>query len=378
MCPPAPSWTLLPPSSPPHPSRLSQSMRLQTACCFSLSLPYEDMVRCTHLQAQGCAHWGTQSPRYLDLGLVVSRTVRWKFLLFKPPRLWWSVAAAWASKAVVLVPFTLLGKFRLSSSGKRGGAYPSCLVSAPGQSGRWSAVWPPWLLFPSGKWLRMVPVGVLLSALSVKGLLMVVSFTSESTAESVQSSHWEDNQQSEWMTRGKEWMNKWVWQPGLEASWEERQMERTASPSPPFTQAVGTTFHEKGSPGTPPLLHVVFPRHPPIGGRGAFLWSSGTVPSGLILFCPSSASLSAWLTPSRGCPDLCFHLSLGLMGRKGLKPASVSQWVCGTEQQHLGHSSNTKEVKYSSPSCRLSHEPHCSVQKNNRQAPGRFNKIQQD
>ena len=106
-------------------------------------------------------------------------------------------------------------------------------------------------------------------------------------------------------------------------------MERTASPSPPFTQAMGTTFHEKGSPGTPPLLHVVSSRYPPIGGRGAFLWSSGTVPSGLILFCPSSASLSAWLTLSRGCPDLCFHPSPGLDGKEGVKACkceSVSLW----------------------------------------------------
>ena len=37
-----------------------------------------------------------QSCWHLDLGLLVSRAVRNKLLLFKPPRLWYSVTAALA------------------------------------------------------------------------------------------------------------------------------------------------------------------------------------------------------------------------------------------------------------------------------------------
>ena len=106
-------------------------------------------------------------------------------------------------------------------------------------------------------------------------------------------------------------------------------MEKTASPSPPFTQAVGTTFHEKGPPGTPPLLHVVSPRHPPIGGRGGIavvIWNSpkwSRIVLSQLCFLVSLADNVPWV------PRPLLHPSPGLDGKEGVKAckcASVSLW----------------------------------------------------
>ena len=280
--------------------------------------------------------------------------------------LWQSVAAAWASKAVVLVPFTTLRH----------------LPALPRQCPRsvWTVICCVASLAPLSLW-EVAEDGAC-GSFAICTLCKRASYGGHLPLSQPQSLYRAATEKitsrvNEWLGGKSEWINEYDslgWKPAEKRDrWREPRV-----PHLPSLKPWAPLSMKKGPQGRLPCcMWSPQDTHPLVGG-GHFC--GHLEQSQVVSYCSVPAlppCQLGWHCPV-GAQTSASTRARGWMGRKGLKPASVSQWVCGTEQQHLGHSSNTKDVKYSSPSCRLSHEPRCSVQKNTRRAPGRFNKIQQD